>query len=188
MRIIGGSARGRRLVAPKGMRVRPTADRVKEALFNILAAHGEGLADCRVLDLCAGTGNLGIECLSRGAAAAVFVDNSRDSAAVIRKNLELTGFAGQSRILIQNALAALRTMEGSEQPFDLVLIDPPYGQDILPPLLERLGDSPILASDATVVAEFSSRETMNERYGRLERTDVRTYGDTVLAFFTAMRP
>jgi len=185
VRVIAGTARGRRLATPKGSRVRPTADRVKEALFNILASTTDGLDGCRVLDLCAGTGNLGIEALSRGAAAAVFVDSSRDSAAVIGKNLELTGFAGRSRVLVHDALMALRTMEGNELPFDLVFMDPPYEKEILPPLLERLGSSPLLAEAATVVVEFSARETVNERYGRIERTALRTYGDTVLAFFSA---
>jgi 16S rRNA (guanine(966)-N(2))-methyltransferase RsmD len=185
VRVIAGTARGRRLATPKGSRVRPTADRVKEALFNILASTTGGLGGYRVLDLCAGTGNLGIEALSRGAAAAVFVDSSRESAAVIRKNLELTGFADRSRVLVQDALTALRVMEGSEQPFDLVFLDPPYEQEILPPLLVRLGGSPLLVETATVVVEFSARETVDERYGRLARTDRRTYGDTVLAFFTA---
>ncbi len=185
MRIIAGTARGRRLVAPKGMRVRPTADRVKEALFNILASEAGSPDGWRVLDLCAGTGNLGIECLSRGAAAAVFVDSSRESAAVVRKNLELTGFAALSRIVVQDALSALKSMEGRERPFDLVLIDPPYEREILPPLLERLGASSLLTEDATVVAELSARETLEERYGRLQLTGIRTYGDTLLAFFAA---
>ena len=184
MRVIAGSARGRRLASPKGNRVRPTADRVKEALFNILVSATDGLSGWRVLDICAGTGNLGIEALSRGAACAVFVDSSRDSADVIRKNLELTGFTCASRIVVQEAQSALKSMEGREQPFDLVLLDPPYGQGILPPLLETLGSSSLLADTVMVVAEFSDRESVDERYGRLERTDIRTYGDTVLAFFT----
>lgn len=185
MRIVAGTARGRRLTAPRGNRVRPTADRVKEALFSILTAASGGPDGCRVLDLCAGTGNLGIEALSRGAAAAVFVDSSRDSAAVIRRNLELTGFTDRGTVLVQDALGALRTLESRGGTFDLVFLDPPYGQEILPPVLERLGSSPLLAPGAVVVAEHAAREGLAERYGTLERTGLRTYGDTTLAFYSA---
>src|SRR5690349_5632379 len=125
MRVIAGEARGRRLTTPKSQRVRPTADRVKEALFNILVSRLGELEGMRVLDIFAGTGNLGIEALSRGAAYAVFIDSHRDSAELIRKNLEITRFSERAKLVLQDALAALKSLARSEAPFHLVFLDAP---------------------------------------------------------------
>ncbi|HEX9024059.1 MAG TPA: 16S rRNA (guanine(966)-N(2))-methyltransferase RsmD, partial [Geobacteraceae bacterium] len=144
MRIIGGSARGRRLHAPPNLRVRPTADRVKESLFNILTVLAGDLAGLRVLDIFAGTGNLGMEALSRGAGHAVFIDNHRGSVALIAKNLAMLGFAERSRVLEREALTGLRMLEGGEAPFDLVFMDPPYGQGLAERALEYLGSSVLI--------------------------------------------
>lgn len=182
MRIISGSAKGRKLVAPKGMRVRPTADRVKEALFNILLNFYNDLSVVRTLDIFAGTGSIGMEMLSRGGACTVFVDNHRQSVAMIEKNLQLLGFTDRSRIIVDEAAAALALLERRGESFDLVFLDPPYGKGHTEKVLDYLSHSSILADDGIVVAEFSAQEDIPAGFGPLQQFDRRVYGDTVLAF------
>ena len=184
MRIIAGDARGRKLVAPTTMRVRPTADRVKEALFSMLVSRLGEFTDMRVLDLFAGTGNLGIEALSRGASFAVFVDSHRDSAETIRKNLEITRFTGQAKVVVQEATGAIQWLSRGEAPFHLVFLDPPYHEGLTQSTLEVLAASPLIDSGSTVVAEFSSKEEVPSGFGRLQETERRVYGDTALSFLT----
>ena len=183
MRIISGSARGRRLFSPKDFRIRPTADRVKESLFNILSVLMGSFAECRVLDIFAGTGNLGIEALSRGAAQAVFIDSHRESAALVATNLRLLGFTDRSRVLESEALSALRSLEKREATFSLVFIDPPYRQGLAEKVLEYLAASALIDDDALVVAEISSGELLPTAFGALREFDRRVYGDTAIAFF-----
>jgi 16S rRNA (guanine966-N2)-methyltransferase len=184
MRVIAGSARGRKLSAPKSMRVRPTADRVKESLFSILLSRLGEFDGMRVLDIFAGTGNLGIEALSRGAAYAVFIDSHPESAETIRKNLEITRFSDCSKIVLQEAAAALKWLARGEAPFHLIILDPPYHEGHTPRLLELLADSPLVDAGTTVVAEFSSKEEIPRSFGRLRETERRTYGDSALSFLT----
>jgi len=183
VRIISGSARGRRLLAPRGMRVRPTADRVKEALFSSIISREGSLEGKRVLDLCAGTGGLGIEALSRGAAEAVFVDNHRESVELIARNIELAGFALKGRVLAKEAQAALRELEGRGERFQLVFLDPPYRQGLSAQLLEALAGSRLLDDTTLVVAEFASGEELAATFGVLRECGRRRYGDTSVAFF-----
>ncbi len=183
MRVIGGSARGRRLIPPSGARVRPTADRVKESLFNILTALTGGFEQLRVLDLFAGTGNLGIEALSRGAGSAVFVDNHKDSVTLVARNLAMLGFASRAVVLHREAIAALRSLEKSGAVFDLVFIDPPYGQELAREVITNLAGSALIDDHSLVVAEFSSRDIFPEEFSSLREFDRRVYGDTALAFF-----
>lgn len=187
MRIIAGSARGRRLHTPKGLSVRPTSDKVKESLFSILAGLLGPLDECTVLDIFAGTGNLGIEALSRGARRAVFVDSNRDSTALISKNLALTGCSDRSRVLLKDFSSALALLETAGEVFQLIFLDPPYQKGLIERCLEQLGTSSMLAEDSVVVAEFSSRENIADCHGRLRQIDARVYGDTALAFFTTMQ-
>ncbi len=184
MRVIAGSAKGRKLFSPGGSRIRPTSDRVKEALFSIISGFLESFSGCSVLDVFAGTGNLGIEALSRGASRAVFIDSHRDSVALIKKNLDLTGFTERSSIICRDALTALKTLETSGGSFRLVFIDPPYYGELLGKVLDFLSTSSLLEDDSLVVAELSARETLGKKFGPLREFDRRTYGDTVLAFFT----
>ncbi len=183
MRIIGGSARGRRLLSPPNLRIRPTADRVKESLFNILTVLLGGIEGLRVLDIFAGTGNLGLEALSRGAAQATFIDNHKGSVALIAKNLQTLGFNDKSHVLEKEALAGLRSLEKKEAPFDLVFIDPPYRQGLAERVLDYLAASELLDEDSLVVAEASSRETLPTVFGTLREFDRRVYGDTMLLFY-----
>jgi len=184
MRVIAGEARGRNLIAPKSLRVRPTADRVKEALFSMLASRLGEFEGMRVLDIFAGTGNLGIEALSRGAAYAVFIDSHRESAEIIRKNLALTRYTDKAKVVVQDAAGALRLLARGEAPFHLVLLDPPYHEGHTENVLEILASSPLIDQGTTVVAEFSAKEDIPRSFGKLQETERRIYGDTALSFLT----
>lgn len=184
MRIIAGTAKGRRLISPMGSRIRPTSDKVKEALFNILNGITGSLSGFTVLDIFAGTGNLGIEALSRGAAEAVFIDNHRDSIALLKKNLDLTGFSDRGRVVLREAVAALKILEETNNPFQLIFLDPPYHQEMLERVLQHLASSRLVDENTLVVAEFSSKEKLETSFGSLREFDRRIYGDTALAFFT----
>jgi 16S rRNA (guanine966-N2)-methyltransferase len=172
MRIVAGRFGGRRLSAPPGRGTRPTSDRVREALFSILGP----LAGARVLDLYAGSGALGIEALSRGAASAVFVERDARAAAVLRSNLDALGADGDIRRV--DAIAALRDARRRGETYDLVLCDPPYR--LAPELGESLGEAlpPLLAPQARVVTESDRRGPLDLHL--LSLTDERRYGDTVI--------
>jgi 16S rRNA (guanine966-N2)-methyltransferase len=184
MRVIAGNARGRKLAAPKSMRVRPTADRVKESLFSMLLSRLGEFDGMRVLDIFAGTGNLGIEALSRGASYAVFIDSHKESAEVIRKNLEITQFTDCSKVVLQDAAGALKWLPRGEAPFHLVFLDPPYHEGLTTLVLEILSDSPLVDAGTTIVAEFSSKEDIPRSFGRLREFERRIYGDSALSFLT----
>ena len=184
MRVIAGDARGRQLITPKSLRVRPTADRVKEALFSMLLSRLGEFTGMRVLDIFEGTGNLGIEALSRGAGYAVFIDSHRESAEIIQKNLELTRYQDTARVVVQEAAGALKLLARGEAPFHLVFLDPPYHEGHTEKVLELLSTSPLIDQGTTVIAEFSSKEDIPRSFGRLQETERRIYGDTALSFLT----
>jgi 16S rRNA (guanine966-N2)-methyltransferase len=171
VRVVAGEFRGRKLVAPAGNATRPTADRVREALFSILG----DVSDLRVLDLYAGSGALGIEALSRGAAAAVFVDSSQAAVTAIRSNLSELGL--EAPVLRRDALAYLAAAAGGD-PYDLVFADPPYDSALRlgPDLAERL--PPILSQDAVIVTESNKRAPLELPFPLLRE---RSYGDTRIA-------
>lgn len=184
MRVIAGSARGRRLDAPPGRAVRPTADRVREALFSSLAA---AVPDARVLDLFTGSGALGIEALSRGAACASLVERDRRTAAVAERNLVGTGLTDRGVVVRADAADFVKDPLGG--PFDIVLLDPPYEYPLasiytLVAVLEEVG---ALTTDVTVVVERDRRDPDLDAeiptFLRLDRR--RSYGDTVLLYLRA---
>ncbi|MFW6198512.1 MAG: 16S rRNA (guanine(966)-N(2))-methyltransferase RsmD [Acidobacteriota bacterium] len=165
MRVIAGRCGGLRLKAPKGRRVRPTADRAKETLFNVI---GPELPGARVLDLFAGSGALGIEALSRGAAGAAFVERRRDVAEVLRENLRRCGLEEECRVVVVPWERALRTLAGDG--FDVVLADPPWECGAGPPALAAVGAAGLVRADARAVLEHPSREDPGEPTGwRRER-------------------
>jgi 16S rRNA (guanine966-N2)-methyltransferase len=172
MRVVAGRYGGRRLVAPPGSATRPTSDRVREALFSVL---GGSLQDARVLDLYAGSGALGIEALSRGAASAVFVDRSPHAITAIRANLEALGIDADVRRL--EARAALRTASARADAYDLVFLDPPYRRaaELGRELSEAL--PAVLAPGARVVSESDRRDPLELDFPLV---DERRYGDTVI--------
>jgi 16S rRNA (guanine966-N2)-methyltransferase len=176
MRVTGGTGRGRRLQMPRGEGVRPTSDKVKQALFNILQDRIEGAS---LLDLFAGTGGIGIEALSRGARRVVFVDSSRQSLEAIKKNVEQSGFSSQAQVIAAEAASFLKkTIES----FDIVFLDPPYAEE-QQPLLERIAGSKAVNSSSIVIAEHFKKQPSPEQAGGLVLQREARYGDTVLAFY-----
>jgi len=180
MRITGGTLRGRKLIVPKSPAIRPMRDQVRSALFSILGDLVEG---SRFLDLFAGTGSVGIEALSRGASFAVFVDESREAVKLIERNLQELGLTSRAEILQDDVFRALERLHRRGEPFDLVFVGPPYGQELAHKALERLGELSLLRDEAVVVTEIFKKETLEDRYGSLALVDERAYGDNVLKFY-----
>jgi 16S rRNA (guanine(966)-N(2))-methyltransferase RsmD len=164
------------------MNTRPTADRVKESLFSILSSlcRLEGL---RILDLCAGTGSLGIEALSRGAAFCCFVEHDRPVMALLEKNLMSSGVSDRAELVTLDAPKGLQQLSRQGKRFDLVFLDPPYQSNLYAILFEALFTFPVLSDDALLVAECSSRVPLADSFGTLVKFDRRVYGDTALEFF-----
>jgi 16S rRNA (guanine(966)-N(2))-methyltransferase RsmD len=180
MRVIGGHDRGRHLRAPRGLRTRPTADRVRVTLFDIL---GPAIAGRRVLDLFAGTGAVGIEALSRGAARAVFVERDRDALRALRGNLAALGVPREAaRIVAGDAASVLASLAGSEPPFDLVFLDPPYAGDLASKLLARLVGTPLLQDGSEVVVQHFTKTPPRVPAGLVARREPRRFGETTLTF------
>ena len=184
MRIIGGTARGRRL-APLtsgkrrgGLRIRPTTDRAREAIFNHLAPCFAA-ASPKVLDLFAGTGALGIEALSRGARTAVFADKSPAARGLIHKNLTLCGFLDRAVIKHCDLRQGLGGFRDDSDPFELVFIDPPYRSGLTPTLVEDLCRLDLIAAGGRVVCEDAAGTTMPQVLGECRLYDERRYGDSV---------
>lgn len=179
--MIAGTAGGRRLVVPRGDRVRPTTDRVKESFFAALGGRIEG---ARVLDLYAGSGALAIEALSRGAACAVLVERDPEAAAAIRANLDATGFADRARGERRSVAAFLAAPPPAEAPFDLVLLDPPYevADDDLVSVLAALAGEGWTAPNATLVVERAGTSRPPELPAGWVSTWERCYGDTLVRF------
>jgi 16S rRNA (guanine966-N2)-methyltransferase len=184
MRIIAGAFKGRRLAPVKG-RIRPTAAKVREAIFNIL---GPGVSGVRVLDLFAGTGALGIEALSRGAAAAVFVEEHPEALTVLRRNLVDLGLADRTTVWPLPVATALKKLAGRGERYGLVFLDPPYGGGVAAAALSTLASLKLLLPGARVVVEHSRRESLPEVCGPLTLFSVRRYGDTQAAFYLAAEP
>ncbi len=168
MRIITGTARGCRLKTLEGQNTRPTAERVKEAIFSALAFEIEGR---RVLDLFAGSGQMGLEALSRGAKSCVFVDNSREAAEVVRQNVRSTGLEASSTVLCRESLSFLAQ---TAECFDLVFLDPPYASDLLVPCLEQLGGK--TSPFATIVCETDKEVSLPDDVGDWQLYRLYRYG------------
>src|SRR4029079_1876778 len=178
MRIVGGRLRGRALAAPKSQAIRPTADRLRESLFNILAhAHGDPVSGARVLDLFAGTGALGLEAISRGAAFALFVDDGTEARALLRQNVEALGVAA-TRLFRRDAtrLAPVHSVE----PFSLLFLDPPYGKGLAEKALASAREGGWLTNGALIVVEeLAGAFKPPEGFEEVER---RAYDDTEFVF------
>jgi 16S rRNA (guanine966-N2)-methyltransferase len=180
MRVVGGRLRGRAIAAPKSNAIRPTADRLRESLFNILAhAFGDPVTDARVLDLFAGTGAIGIEALSRGAAFALFVDEAADARALLRENVAALGLGGTSRIFRRDAtkLGAAHPVA----PFSLAFLDPPYGRGLATAALTSARSGGWLTGDALIVVEEAVKAQFAppDGFGEVDR---RRYDDSEFVF------
>ncbi|HTV90161.1 MAG TPA: 16S rRNA (guanine(966)-N(2))-methyltransferase RsmD [Stellaceae bacterium] len=180
MRVIGGRLRGRTLVAPGGSAIRPTADRLREALFNILThAYDDPVSGARVLDLFAGTGALGIEALSRGAAFTLFVDEAAEARALLRENVTTLGLGGTARIFRRDAtkLGPVHPLE----PFSLAFLDPPYGKGLAEKALASAHDGGWLTPDVLIVVEEAAKANFTAP-GGFREAERRRYDDTEFIF------
>jgi len=180
MRIIGGEARGRRLYIPGTFAVRPTTERIKGAFFNII-----GLVDGKAfLDLFAGSGNMGLEALSRGALKAVFVENNQALIDAIGRNIETCGFGGKGEILASDFIKAIQRLVKRSEAFDILFADPPYERGIVSLTLEHLRNGFLMEKGGLLAVQHSVREAAAvDECGQLLLTDRRQYGDTILSFF-----
>ena len=179
VRVISGSARGLKLNTPGDDRVRPTTDRVKESMFNIIQ---DGVYDSQVLDLFAGSGALGIEALSRGASQAVFCDNSLDSIKIIKSNIEKARVVDRSQIVSGDFKRCLRDMEAKNQSFDMIFVDPPYYEGLFEEVLDTIRSCKILKKDGIVIVEHDAKRPIGQVEG-LEVYKEKKYGITMLTFY-----
>src|SRR5438045_6250419 len=180
MRVVGGRLKGRNLASPLSREIRPTADRLRESLFNILIhAYGNPILDARVLDLFAGTGALGVEAVSRGAKFVLFVDNGAEARALMRNNVEALGLGGVTKVYRRDAtdLGPAHPVE----PFALVFLDPPYGKGLAEKALASLRDGSWLTADALLVVE-EARAAAFAAPGGYEELERRAYDDTEFVF------
>jgi len=182
MRVIAGELGGRRLEAPRGLKTRPTSDRVRESLFMAL----EPLRDLRVVDLFAGSGALGIEALSRGASRADFVEPDREARRSLAANLTALGITERARVWPLTLPAGLERLAEPLGNADLVLLDPPYGAEPARATLVRLGEAGRLKAGCRVVLEHHARNEPDERIGSLARVRRRQYGETALTTFVVV--
>jgi len=183
LRVIAGSAKGRRLATLRTLALRPTPDRVREALFNILGTQIDAAA---VLDLCAGSGAIGLEALSRGARHALFVEAHAPACRLIENNLRLCGLQAQGSVLCWDVLEVFPTLNKQAQTFEVIFLDPPYRTSLLEEVLHLLGDGRLLTPSGQVIAEHFFKRQLPERYGRLARTRVARFGDVALSFYRAV--
>ena len=186
VRIISGIYRGRKIKTLAGADVRPTSDRLRETLFNILAP---SIREARFLDLCAGSGAVGIEALSRGARRVAMIDNSRRALAIIEENLQSLGLSAAVDLIHRDAVSALGQLEGAadqsgeEGKFDIVFFDPPYASDLYRRVMHRLASGSLLAEDAIVIVEHHSKRPPENHYGDLRQYREVRQGESALAFY-----
>jgi len=179
LRIISGKWKGKRLFSVKGLNLRPTSDRVKEAIFDILQDH---IAGQQVLDLFAGTGALGIEALSRGARRAVFVEESARSLTALRKNIAGCKVKDQAQVLAREVMAGIKILKAQGESFQLIFLDPPYEKGLAYKTLKALATSSVVSPDTLIIAEHAPNEEVMA-IPHLQRVDARKYGGTLVSFF-----
>jgi 16S rRNA (guanine966-N2)-methyltransferase len=181
MRIISGMSKGRKLVTPKSLSLRPTSDRVKESIFNILSEEIEGGV---VLDLFAGTGNLGIEALSRGAKNVIFVEKGRHALGLIQRNLAQLGLEERSEVLPIDAIRAIGILKQRRKTFDVIFMDPPYEKGLVEKTLVKLRSHQIYDKDSILVVEHHRRELLPPIIHDWNLIRRREMGETVVSFLT----
>ena len=187
MRIIAGKYRGRSLKSPPSLQVRPTSDRLRETLFNVIAPRIEG---ARFLDLCAGSGAIGIEALSRGAGNVTFVDKSRKMCALVEANLDLCRIPEEQTEVVQAEAADYlsRSLKQTATPWNIVFFDPPYATDYLS-VIELFGQNKgtLLAEDGMLVVEHHHKNSLPDAVGSIIRSRILKQGDSALSFFSMKR-
>ncbi len=183
MRVISGAARGRTLHPPAGNRIRPTADRVKEAVFSSLASRFGSFEGLTILDLFSGSGSLGIEALSRGSKSAVFVDSHPDSIRLSRENLKLTGFEKAATLIMMDAVKGLQHLSNIGMTFDIVLVDPPYAdKELVNSVIRLLGELNLTSLDGVLVFETDNRSELQPP-DKFQLSSRKVYGDTAIWMF-----
>jgi len=180
MRIVAGKARGHHLIGPRSSKIRPTADRVREAIFNIL---GQWMDDWSVLDLFAGTGALALEAISRGARRAVMVDEDKEAVRLCATNAAALGFKDQVEVLAMPVARALAQLQGAGERFELIFADPPYGLRAGQQLLEAVESAGLLSNAGIFCLEHDKREEAPPGHPGLARSDQRRFGDTVVSIY-----
>lgn len=180
MRVISGKARGLKLNTPKNQDVRPTTDRVKENLFNMINSY---IMDSNVLDLFAGTGSLGIECLSRGAKNCVFVDISKESISIVKSNIKKARVDNESVVLNADFKDAVSRLQVQKNKFDIIFMDPPYYKEMFVDALQKIDNAELLNEEGIIVVEHDTKDDLPDIIGRLEKTKDKKYGNTTLTFY-----
>lgn len=180
MRVIAGIYKGRRLKTLEGLSVRPTSDRLRETLFNIMTPRIEG---ARFADICAGSGAIGIEALSRGARHVTFIESSLKAARIISENLRNCGIREDYRVVNRDALRALKNLASEKAQFDIIYFDPPYGSDIYTPVMWLIAKHDLLAEDGVVIVEHRRQTPLLPNYDQLRPYRQVAQGESLLTFF-----
>ena len=183
MRVISGELKGRRLQTCREKFLRPTSEKVREAVFNILSPF---LTGGLVLDLFAGTGSLGVEALSRGMDRTIFVENNPRVVAILKKNISNCGIENRAEVISLSTSRALKILKAHDERFKLIFLDPPYQENLAGKTLLEIGAAKVLTVDGIVTVEHSSKEVLESVYGNLRRDDQRKYGQTLVSFFTPL--
>lgn len=181
MRIITGIARGRVIKAPEGLNTRPTSDRVKESMFNIIDYH---YSYEKVLDLFAGSGNLGLEAISRGAKKCIFVEQSKEAYNYLVDNIKNLKFQEHSEHYKQDAFVALEILSKRGEKFDLIFLDPPYGKGLVEKSIEMIYKKDLLDDDGVIVSEQNVNDIIPDIIGDIKKVRVEKYGRTTIAFWS----
>ena len=181
MRIIAGELKGRRLRTLEGPKIRPTSDRLRETLFNILAPR---IVDARFLDLCAGSGAIGIEALSRGASEVIFIESTRRAAVLIEENLAHCGVSDRAQVQNREAVVAVRAMAAKSLQFDIIYFDPPYDSHLYSPVLDAISTGRLVANEGVLVVEHRGAVLLNPGYGDLRPYREVKQGDSRLTFYS----
>ncbi|MCM8710583.1 16S rRNA (guanine(966)-N(2))-methyltransferase RsmD [Clostridium sp. SYSU_GA19001] len=180
MRIIAGIAKGRKLLSPEGMGTRPTLDRIKESIFNIIQSRIEG---AKVLDVFAGTGSLGLEAVSRGAEKCYLIDKGQSTFKLLKQNVENLGFNDICKCFNMDSYMALKDFAQKKLIFDLIFIDPPYLKEMIPPAIEIISEKGLLDRDGLIVCKIDSKEELYRGNNLIELVDHRVYGNTTVCFY-----
>ena len=180
LRVISGTAKGHKLKTVDSVKTRPTSDRVKESIFNIIFSL---VPDAYVLDLFAGTGNLGIEALSRGAKECVFIDKSGECSSIIKQNLQHTRLEEQGQVIQKEVAKAIKVLP-KDRRFDIIFMDPPYNKNFIPETLKLIVDNDIINKNGIIVAEYDIDDNAPEQVDALKAMRICRYGDTVVSFYS----
>ena len=181
MRIITGIAKGKKIKAPYGMDTRPTLDRVKESLFDILS---DKIAGKKILDLFAGTGNLGLESISRGALSSIFVESNRDTYKILEDNVTSLGFQKESILYNKDSFTSLKLFHDSNITFDVIFLDPPYGKGYVEKAINIIDRLNLLNDNAIIVCEYDVKDLIPDTVGKIKAYRTEKYGRVKISFFT----